>query len=100
MVALLTKILAKVKDEALLHSLMSAGGVVGTLKYAYKTDNGQPFVWGKTGSLSNNYNQSGYIITRKGKRLAFSFMNNNFTTPSHQLRDEMVRIITYIHDNN
>ncbi len=97
-VALLGKILDEVKDDEKVHSLMPTGGVVGTIKRAYKTDNGQPFIWAKTGSLANNYNQSGYFITRKGKRLAFSFMNNNFTRPVGQVRDEMVRIITYLHD--
>ncbi|WP_428327649.1 D-alanyl-D-alanine carboxypeptidase/D-alanyl-D-alanine-endopeptidase [Mucilaginibacter sp.] len=99
-VFLLCRILDEVKNEELLHSLMPAGGVTGTIKKAYKTDNGQPFVWAKTGSLSNNYNQSGYLVTKKGKRLAFSFMNNNFAGPVAQVRDEMVRIITFIHDNN
>jgi D-alanyl-D-alanine carboxypeptidase/D-alanyl-D-alanine-endopeptidase (penicillin-binding protein 4) len=99
MIALLRKILLEVKDENLLHSMLPTGGVAGTLKSAYKTDNGQPFVWAKTGSLSNNHNQSGYLVTRKGKRLAFSFMNGNFTRPTREVRDEMVRIMTYIHDN-
>jgi len=97
-IALLQKILDEVKDEQLLHSLLPAGGVVGTIRSAYKTDDGKAFVWAKTGSLSNNHNQSGYLVTRKGRRLAFSFMNNNFTRPTRQIRDEMVRIITYIHD--
>ncbi len=98
-IKLLCKISDEMKNDSLLHSLLPAGGVAGTIKSAYKTDNGQPFVWAKTGSLSNNYNQSGYLVTRKGKRLAFSFMNNNFTRPGRELRDEMVRIITYIHEN-
>jgi D-alanyl-D-alanine carboxypeptidase/D-alanyl-D-alanine-endopeptidase (penicillin-binding protein 4) len=98
-VALLCKISDEMKNDSLLHSLMPIGGVAGTIRRAYKTDNGVPFVWAKTGSLSNNHNQSGYLVTRKGKRLAFSFMNNNFTRPTREIRDEMVRIITYIHDN-
>ena len=98
-IMLLCKISDEMKNDSLLHSLMPAGGVVGTIKSAYKTDNGQPFVWAKTGSLLNNHNQSGYLVTRKGKRLAFSFMNNNFTRPNREIRDEMVRIITYVHDN-
>ena len=96
---LLNKILMQFKDETLLHSMMPTGGVAGTIKNAYKTDNGKPFVWAKTGSLSNNHNQSGYLVTRKGKRLAFSFMNNSFTDSTKQIRDEMVRIMTYIHEN-
>ena len=99
MIALLCKISDKVNNEALLHSLLPEGGVAGTIRHTYKPDNVKPFIWAKTGSLSNNYNQSGYFVTRKGKRLAFSFMNNNFTRPAGQVRDEMVRIITWIHDN-
>ncbi|MDB5136168.1 MAG: peptidase [Mucilaginibacter sp.] len=98
-IKLLCKISVEMKNDSLLHSMMPTGGVAGTIKSAYKTDNGIPFVWAKTGSLSNNHNQSGYLITRKGKRLAFSFMNNNFTRPSKEIRDEMVRIMTYIHEN-
>jgi len=97
-IALLCKIRDEVKNDTLLHSLMPTGGVAGTIKNTYKTDNGQPFIWAKTGSLTNVYNQSGYIITRKGKHLAFSFMNNNFTDSPSQLSDEMVKIMTYLHD--
>ena len=97
-VALLQKISDKVGNEQKLHALLPAGGVSGTLRNAYKTDNGVPFVWGKTGSLSNNHNQSGYLITRKGRRLIFSYLNNNFTQPSAAIRGEMVRIMTEIHN--
>lgn len=97
-VALLVKIL-QTRSEQLLHSELPQGGVAGTIKSAYKTDNGQVFVWAKTGSIMYDYNQSGYLVTRKGRRLAFSFMNNNFTEPAREVRNEMVRIITFIHDN-
>ena len=98
-ISLLKKISAKINDEERLHSLFPAGGVSGTLKRAYKTDNGNPFVWAKTGTLTNVYNQSGYIITRKGKKLIYSFMNNNFTRTTDEIRNEMARIITEIHTN-
>jgi D-alanyl-D-alanine carboxypeptidase/D-alanyl-D-alanine-endopeptidase (penicillin-binding protein 4) len=98
MVKLLCKIQDKVKDEKYLHSLMPIGGVAGTIRTAYKTDNGVPFVWAKTGTLSNNHNQSGYLVTRKGHRLVYSFMNNNFVESSTAIRNEMVRIMTYIHE--
>lgn len=98
-IVLLNKIRAQVNNDELLHSMLAAGGVSGTLRSAYKTDNGQAFVWGKTGSLSNNYNQSGYLVTRKGRRLAFCFMNNNYVDSTRTVRDEMARVITYIHDN-
>ncbi|QEC77478.1 D-alanyl-D-alanine carboxypeptidase/D-alanyl-D-alanine-endopeptidase [Mucilaginibacter ginsenosidivorax] len=98
MVKLLCKIADEVKNDTLLHSLMPAGGLTGTIKNAYKTDGGKAFVWAKTGSLSNNHNQSGYLVTRKGKRLAFAFMNNNFTRPNKDIRGEMVRVMTWIHE--
>jgi D-alanyl-D-alanine carboxypeptidase/D-alanyl-D-alanine-endopeptidase (penicillin-binding protein 4) len=98
-VVLLNKITQKITDESLLHSLFPAGGLSGTLKNVYSTDDGHAFVWAKTGSVSNNYNQSGYLLTRKGRRLAFSFMNNNFMQPTAEVRAEMARIITFIHEN-
>lgn len=98
-ILLLKKISNEINDEERLHSLFPAGGVSGTLKRAYKTDNGKPFVWAKTGTLTNVYNQCGYIITRKGKKLIYSFMNNNFTKTTDEIRTEMARIITEIHTN-
>ena len=96
MVALLELIYNEISDEKRLFSMLPAGGKTGTLRNAYpKTDN--PFVFGKTGSLSNNHNQSGYVVTKKGKVFIFSFMNNNFVLPTAEVRNEMVRIMTYIH---
>lgn len=97
MIRLLSLIYEEVKDEKRLFSLLPAGGKSGTLRNAYpKTD--QPFVFGKTGSLSNNHNQSGYVVTKKGKVYLFSFMNNNFVIPTAEVRKEMVRIMTLIHE--
>lgn len=98
MVKLLELIYTEVNNKEKLFDMLPAGGKTGTLKNAYpKTNN--PFVYGKTGSLSNNHNQSGYVTTKKGKTLIFSFMNNSFVLPTADVRKEMVRIMTYIHDN-
>ncbi|MDQ3289996.1 MAG: D-alanyl-D-alanine carboxypeptidase [Bacteroidota bacterium] len=80
-----------------LFSLLSVGGKSGTLKDNYKT--AVPFVFGKTGSLSNNYSQSGFITTNSGKTYIFAFMNNNFTRPTAEIRQEMERLVTAIHLN-
>lgn len=96
-IMLLQLISSKVQDKNRLFSLLPAGGKSGTLKNAYpKTD--QPFVFGKTGSFSNNYNQSGYVVTKKGRVLCFSFLNNNFTHPTAEIRKEIARVIIRIHD--
>lgn len=76
-----------------------AGGIDGTIKSAYKLDLNEPFVWAKTGTINSVHCQSGYIITREGRRLAFSFLNNNYLVPTSDIRKEMVRIVTYIRQN-
>ncbi len=98
-IEVLKKISLKINDNERLHSFFPAGGVSGTLKRAYKTDEDKPFVWAKTGTLTNVYNQSGYVTTRKGKKLIFSFMNNNSTRTTDEIRSEISRIITEIHNN-
>jgi D-alanyl-D-alanine carboxypeptidase/D-alanyl-D-alanine-endopeptidase (penicillin-binding protein 4) len=97
-VYLLDSIYRLVNNPEKLFDMLPAGGKSGTLKSAYpKTD--KPFVYGKTGSLGGVHNQSGYVLTKKGKTYIYSFMNNNFVKPTAEVRAEMVRIVTYIHDN-
>ncbi|RAJ34301.1 D-alanyl-D-alanine carboxypeptidase [Pedobacter cryoconitis] len=97
MIMLLQLINKEVNNREKLFSMLPAGGLRGTLKNAYpKTDH--PFVFAKTGTFSNNYNQSGYIVTKKGKILVFSFMNNNFMGPIKELKAEMAKLMGHIHD--
>lgn len=95
LVALLQKIHKKVPQEKLF-TILPAGGKSGTLKNLFKE--GRPFIFAKTGSLSNVYNLSGYLVTKKGKVLVFSFMNNNFTRPTGEVRKEVERILTGLHE--
>lgn len=97
MVRLCEKIYDEVGDENRLFDLLPQGGKTGTLKNLYKSQ--IPFVFAKTGSLSNNHNLSGFLITGKGKRVIFSFMNNNYTRPTAEIRSEMERILTFINNN-
>lgn len=97
MVKLLELIYKQVNDPQRLFSMLPAGGKSGTLRNAYPKTS-QPFVFGKTGTLSGVHNQSGYVLTKKGKTYIFSFMNNNFVLPTADVRREMVRIMTYIHE--
>jgi len=98
-VELLALLKAKVGDEEALHYLFPTGGIDGTIRSAYQLDQGKPFVWAKTGTLNSVYCQSGYVVTRTGRRLIFSFLNNNFVTAPRPIRREMVDIITYIRRN-
>jgi D-alanyl-D-alanine carboxypeptidase/D-alanyl-D-alanine-endopeptidase (penicillin-binding protein 4) len=95
-VKLLEKIQNKVNWERLT-ALLATGGQSGTLKNSFKFE--EPFVFAKTGSMSNNYSLSGYLITDNGKILIFSFMNSNFTADSELLKRQMEEIMHFIKDN-
>lgn len=97
-IKLLDLIYTEVNDQKRLFSMMPAGGQTGTLRNAFPKTN-TPFVFGKTGTLGGVHNQSGYILTKKGKLLYYSFMNNNFVQTTADVRKEMVNIVTYIHEN-
>ncbi|MET4082429.1 D-alanyl-D-alanine carboxypeptidase/D-alanyl-D-alanine-endopeptidase (penicillin-binding protein 4) [Pedobacter sp. UYP30] len=97
-IKILELIYKEVNNPSKLFAMLPAGGKAGTIKYAYpKTDN--PFVFAKTGTLTGVHNQSGYVITKKGKTYLFSFMNNNFVDSTSAIRAEIVKTITLIHNN-
>ncbi|GAA0892108.1 hypothetical protein GCM10009122_17870 [Fulvivirga kasyanovii] len=81
-----------------LFGLLSVGGQSGTLKKYYKNDT--PYIFGKTGTLSNNHNISGFLRTKKGKLYIFAFMNNNYPTKAAVVKKEMEQILQKIYLNN
>ena len=95
MIALLGKISQKIPQDRLFN-ILPAGGSSGTLRNMFKGQ--EAFVHAKTGSLTNVYCLSGYLITKKGKLLYFSFMNNNFVRPTSEIRNEVARILTGLYD--
>jgi serine-type D-Ala-D-Ala carboxypeptidase/endopeptidase (penicillin-binding protein 4) len=94
-VQLWEKIYYRVPRERLFQ-LLATGGRSGTIKRWYNAD--PPFIFGKTGSLSNNHCLSGYLVTKKGKTLVFSFMNNNFTSSVNEIRQNMDKILRQIYE--
>ncbi|GAB3246047.1 hypothetical protein GCM10027347_00650 [Larkinella harenae] len=93
-IVLLQKIYKTVPQERLFN-LLAVGGSSGTIQRVYKTD--RPFVYAKSGSMTSVYNLSGYLITKKGKLLLFSMMNNNFSGSVADMRNRTAAFLTEIH---
>ena len=94
-------ILEKLREEVgypRLLQLLPAGGKSGTLKHHYRAS--RPYIFAKSGSMSNSYSLSGYLIARSGKIFIFSFMNNNFTVPTSLVRNGMEQILQEIRNNH
>ena len=94
-VRLWEKIYALVPRDRLLR-LLAVGGESGTLKNYYKGES--PYIFGKTGTLSNNHALSGYLVTKRGHTLIFSWMNNNFAASTSDVRKRMEMVLKKIYE--
>jgi D-alanyl-D-alanine carboxypeptidase/D-alanyl-D-alanine-endopeptidase (penicillin-binding protein 4) len=90
MVQVLEHIYNKIPREKLFY-LLPESGKSGTLENSLSGIGG--YVHAKTGSMSHVYNLSGYLETKSGKTLLFSFMNNNFNVSFSELKREMERVL-------
>jgi D-alanyl-D-alanine carboxypeptidase/D-alanyl-D-alanine-endopeptidase (penicillin-binding protein 4) len=95
MVQVWAELYAKIPEHKLF-PLLVIGGEPGTLKNYFVASN--PYVFGKTGTLSNNHSLSGFIRTKNNRILIFSFMNGNFIVSTTQVRKEMESILNYVYE--
>ncbi len=95
MVKLLEKIYEEVPEKRLF-TLLPSGGESGTIEKYYAAE--RPYIFAKTGTLSNNHCLSGYLVTNSGRRLIFSFMNNHYINGSKPAKEEMEDILKMIRD--
>ena len=65
----------------------------------YVIEGEERFVWGKTGTLRNNHNYSGYIITDKGKSYFFTIMINHFTKDLSEIKSVISDFLKYLKSN-
>ncbi|MEL6943625.1 MAG: D-alanyl-D-alanine carboxypeptidase, partial [Bacteroidota bacterium] len=97
------KILDQIHDllpRERLFNIFPAGGISGTIENWYEAEEGKiPYIFAKTGTLSNKHCLSGYLLTNSGKILIFSFMNNNYIGSSSPVKEEMQRVLEYIRDH-
>ena len=96
-VHILTK-MYKEQPRERLFNLFPVGGVSGTLTNWFEGSN-KPYIYAKSGSLGNNYSLSGYLLTKSGKTLVFSFMNNHYKESTAEIKKRMRVIFENIRDN-
>ena len=96
-VEVLTKMYKKIPRERLF-SFFNVEGKSEILKTGF-SDEKAPYIYAKSGTLGNNYNLSGYLITDTNKVLIFSFMNNHFMHPNSKIKEKMLLIFEYVRDN-
>lgn len=97
LVQVLEKLYAEFPEERLF-SIFPVGGKTGTIKNRYK-DSAQPYIYAKTGTLSNTVTLSGYIKTKSGKTLIFSLLNNNAVKDLSWVRNENEKLLRLVRDN-
>ena len=96
-VEILTK-LYKTIPQKRLFNLFPVGGKSGTIKSWYSGTK-KPYVFAKTGTVGNNHNVSGYLLTNSGKVLVFSFMNNHFKKSNNEVRTQMQAVFEWLRDH-
>jgi len=96
LVKLLEKMYLEIPTQKLLN-YFPVGGASGTLEKSYKTKD-KPYIYAKTGTLSNNHCLSGYIITKKGTFLIFSYMNNHYKVSSKEVKATMEKTLLQIYN--
>ena len=96
-VEVLSKLYKIIPQKRLFH-LFPVGGKFGTIKNWYAgTD--KPYVYAKTGTVGNNHNISGYLLTNSGRVLVFSFMNNHFKKTNNAVRTQMQTTFEWLKEN-
>ena len=75
------------------HDSLPAAGVDGSMADRCKDLDPAAHVYGKTGSLGGVKTLSGYAITTKGERVAFSIFANNLSLPGKQVNDAIDHVI-------
>ncbi len=95
MVGLFEKITQILPREKLME-LLPTGGVSGTLENNYLAK--QPYIFAKTGTMSNNHSLVGLIQTKSGKTYCIAFMNSNYPYKASELRREMEKVLISVRD--
>jgi len=81
-----------------LKDIMPAGGRTGTLVNGFKSKNGNAYLFAKSGSMKYTYCLSGMLITKTGKVLLFSWMNNQYHGSISELKGAMEKLFSFLYE--
>lgn len=95
MVTLVEK-LYRILPEDQLFALFPTGGKTGTLKNSFQA--AQPYLFAKTGTLSNHSSLAGLVRGKSGKLYAFAFMNSNYLYGASVVRKEVEKVLVNVQD--
>lgn len=95
-VRLIEKIYQEIPRERW-QAIFPASGHSGTIK-KYFGGTPQPYVYAKTGTIRNVRCLSGFVLTRSGRTLIFSFMNNHIPGSSRPWNAEMDKVLRWIYE--
>lgn len=96
MTTVLTRLLQEVPKERLF-ALFPIWTEEGSKPY-HPNENQNAFLHAKSGSMGNIYNLCGFLITKKGRLLVFSFMNNHFRTSTQEVKHRMFNFLREMHE--
>lgn len=91
--------LIELKGLDYIKSILPAGGQSGTIIDWYEGPNRAPYLFAKTGSLTNTQALTGILITKSNRVILFSWMHNQFTKNSAVIKTNMQKLFTWIRDN-
>jgi D-alanyl-D-alanine carboxypeptidase/D-alanyl-D-alanine-endopeptidase (penicillin-binding protein 4) len=74
-------------------------GKEGTLEFKFVHPDLQNVLFAKTGSMSGVNNITGYLITKKGTRIAFSILNNYYNFARGIANRKLEKMLVYIVNN-
>ncbi|MFN4000174.1 D-alanyl-D-alanine carboxypeptidase [Algoriphagus sp.] len=86
----------RILPEDQLYELLPTGGKTGTLKNSYQA--ATPYIFAKTGTMSNNHSLVGMIKGKSGKMYGLAFMNSNYPYSASTVRKEMEKVLVMVRD--
>lgn len=93
MAQIMRKMYLDTNSFANFYNQLAVFGKTGTLKYFDKSNAAYNNVRAKSGSMNRIRSYTGYVTTKKGKKLAFCIIVNNYTCSGSIMRKKLVRFM-------